>query len=251
MSFPGALGTVLMRRKAAVAGASWTPASLTSLKGWYVADQQTEGNGNPVASFVDRSGNGNHFSQATALAKPTLRTNVLNGKKGLQFDGTLNELDCATGLLNGAAAAYFFAVIKLDNDPPPGGTGHEGAVLDGFSTSGSNCHHPFTDGHIYDGFGSTVRSDCGDPAASLAAPAMLAAISGAGDYRCLVNNGTQFSTGVNAVGLGTATRIMGRNGGSAYLSGYIFEVLIGNAVPTAGEIANIRAYLNSQYATSF
>jgi hypothetical protein len=80
---------------------------------------------------------------------------------------------------------------------------------------------------------------------------MIAAISGAGDYRILVNNGTLFSTGTNTVAFGTATRKMGYNSDGAFFNGFMAEIIIGNAVPSAGDIANIRSYFNTKFGTSF
>jgi hypothetical protein len=113
-------------------GAAFTPASLTNLAAWYDADQQTEGDGNAVSTFTDRSGNGKHFTN-TGGTTPTLRHASINGKKTLEWD-SIDQLTCAGGLLNGATAGYFFAVIKLNADPPT--TGGGAAILDAFSTDG-------------------------------------------------------------------------------------------------------------------
>ena len=232
----------------AMDAASWDPTDLASLAAWYDADQQTDGADSEVASFTDRSGNGHHFSNGTSNQRPLLRHSAINGKKALDFDDANDVLTCATGLLNGATASAFFAVVKMDADPPSGG----GAVIDGFSTSGSNSHHPFTDGTIYDGFGSTVRKTCGNPTPSLTSTSMLAAISGASDYRFLVNDATLHSTATNTVGIGTGTRYMGNSAGFAAIwGGLVAEVIVLNAVPSAGDIANIRSYFNTKFGTAF
>lgn len=230
------------------ASGSWTPASLSNLAAWYDADQQTESADAAVATLTDRSGNSNHFTQATGANQPLLRYAAINGKKALDFDGATDSMTCATGLLNGATAGAFFAVVQLDADPPASG----GPVVIGFDTTGTGAHHPYSDGTIYDGFGSTARKTCGNPTPSLASVSMLAAISGASDYRFLVNNSTLFSTATNTVGFGTGTRQIGQNIVSAELfSGLLAELIICNAVPNSTDISNIRSYFNTKFGTSF
>lgn len=235
--------------------ASWTPASLSNLAAWYDADQQTDGADAAVATFTDRSGNAHHFSQATGVSKPLLRHAAINGKKALDFDGIASNMTCATGLMNGATAGAFFAVVKLDADPPASGGGivaPGGPVLTEFSSGTFDNHHPYTDGTIYDGFGSTVRKTCGNPTPALTSTSLLAAISGSADYRFLVNNTSLFSTATNTVGFGTNTRKMGLNAtGLEFLAGIIAEVIIMSAVPSAGDITNIVSYVNTKYGTSF
>jgi hypothetical protein len=252
MAFAGLVSPVLMKRpRVTSTPSSWTPASLTNLASWYDANQQTEANTADVTTFTDRSGNGHHFSQATLLARPTMQTSGIGGKKALKFDGSLGQtMSCATGLMNGATAGYFFSVIQWDNDPPT--TGGGGPLLDGFTTDTQQSHMPFTDGNIYSAFGTSSRQPCGNPTPSLTSPAMMAMISGSGDYRCLINNATLFSTGTNTVGFNTTTRLMGSSPfGGATISGLVAEVIIGNAVPSSTDISNIRSYFNTKYGTSF
>jgi hypothetical protein len=227
-------------------GAVFTPASLTNLAAWYDADQQTEGDGNAVSTFTDRSGNGKHFTN-TGGTTPTLRHASINGKKTLEWD-SIDQLTCAGGLLNGATAGYFFAVIKLNADPPT--TGGGAAILDAFGTD-LDSYYPFTDGNIYAGFGTNTRKSAGNPTPALTSTALIGVISGASDYRVLVNNASLYSTATNTVAFGTATRTMGYNGSGAFFNGFMAEIIIGNAVPSAGDITNITSYVNTKFGTSF
>jgi hypothetical protein len=128
-------------------GGSYTPMSFPGLQGLYDPDQQTESADAALATFSDRSGNANHWSQASAPERPILRYSVINGRKVLEFDGLSSYMSCATGLMNGATSGSWFALIKLDADPP---ASLSGPVIDGFGASDS--YHPYTDGVIYDGF---------------------------------------------------------------------------------------------------
>ena len=66
-----------------------------------------------VARWEDRSGNARHFTQSTANNRPLLKTNQLNGKNIVSFDGTNDSLLLgATTLLRNVSGYTFFAVRK-------------------------------------------------------------------------------------------------------------------------------------------
>jgi hypothetical protein len=245
------LGIGLGQNVAALSGGggSYTPMSFPGLQGLYDPDQQTESADAALATFSDRSGNANHWSQASAPNRPILRYSVINGRKVLEFDGVNSVMSCATGLMNGATAGSWFALIKLDADPPA----NPGPVIDGFGASDS--YHPYTDGHIYDGFGTSVRKTCGNPTPSLASWAIVGAISASGDYRFFVNDKSTplFSTGTNTVSMGTGTRGLGTNTVTAgnQIKGQLAHLVIGNAAPSAGDLTNHWAWINTQFGTSF
>jgi hypothetical protein len=228
----------------------FVPASMSSLVGWYDADRQTDTNGASVTTFTDQSGKGNHFTGGAS--KPTMSVNAINGRRALAFaSGSTQQMTCATGLMNGATAGAFFAVVKQNNNPPLAGGG--GATLTNFtSTAGSDSHHPFTDGNIYDGFGIVTRQTCGIPGQNLANVSLLGAIAGPADYRFLINNTTFFSSGAQTVAFGTQTRYLGFSPSAAIpFAGLIAEVIILNAVPSAADIANTVGYINRKYGTAF
>ena len=68
---------------------AFDPFSLTaSLLAWYRADSiQGLADAVAVSSWKDISGNATAATQATGTAQPTFRTNVLNGKPVVRFDG--------------------------------------------------------------------------------------------------------------------------------------------------------------------
>lgn len=52
-------------------------------------------NGDPIGKCNDKTGNGNHITQATATARPTWTSGLLNGYGGARFDGTNDYLQSA------------------------------------------------------------------------------------------------------------------------------------------------------------
>jgi hypothetical protein len=81
---------------------------------------------------------------------------------------------------------------------------------------------------------------------------MIAAISGAGRlYRILVNNTALCSAPHEYGRFRDCHSKMGYNSDGAFFNGFMAEIIIGNAVPSAGDIANIRSYFNTKFGTSF
>lgn len=78
------LGSVLVYDKTGGGGPVWSPADLTGLAAWWdVSDATTLTlNGSNVSQMTDKSGNGNHMTQATASLQP-----ILSGSE-LQSAGT-------------------------------------------------------------------------------------------------------------------------------------------------------------------
>jgi hypothetical protein len=69
--------------------------------------------GGAITTFVDGTGNGHDATQATALAKPTLDVDELNGHNVVQFNGTTQYM---TGSLTLAQPFTVIAVARIDNN---------------------------------------------------------------------------------------------------------------------------------------
>lgn len=83
-------------------GTTFLPSSIAGLQLWLDASDSSTlydstiggslvtTNGAAVSRWEDKSGSGNHFTQATSNARPLLQTSSLNSKNGLLWDG-LND----------------------------------------------------------------------------------------------------------------------------------------------------------------
>lgn len=60
---------------------------IPNLKAWYDATTLTGADGSSVSSWLDQSGNEAHMFQGTSAAQPILKTNILNGRPVVRFDG--------------------------------------------------------------------------------------------------------------------------------------------------------------------
>ena len=122
--------------------------------------------GGAVSQWSDKSGNAHHATQSVAASKPTTGANTQNGLNVLTFDGVDDYLTI-TNFMSAWTAGELLAVIKVDADPPATAT-PTGIYLFNEPGSAAASHHPWTDGNIYDRFGSTARKSAGNPTPSLA-----------------------------------------------------------------------------------
>lgn len=93
---------------AAVLSRGFLPTHIAGCKLWLRADRglwqdaarttPATADGDPIGAWEDLSGNGNHATQSTAAAKPTLKLGVMNGQPVIRFDGVDDWL--ATGNLS-------------------------------------------------------------------------------------------------------------------------------------------------------
>jgi hypothetical protein len=88
------------------------PSDLANLVAWYDASAITGlVDTDPVATWSDLSGAGNHISQATGASRPTYRTGIVDGKPVVRFDGS-NDLLAATMSTSATATVLVVAVPR-------------------------------------------------------------------------------------------------------------------------------------------
>jgi hypothetical protein len=153
------------------------------------------------------------------------------GKPFIAFDTAGGNL--ALGDYSALTAGELFAVRRVNADPPVSGAG----TWYRFGTSGSTDHSPFTDGTVFDGFGSTARKNAGNPTPDLSQWHIWNVRSVASDFAILLNGAAFFSTATNTVGF-HATCQLGSNSG-----GGIRELWLFNGKLTAYEREGMVAYL--------
>ncbi len=148
--YPRLLGLILFVGAISTVHAQYYPGGLgnANLKLWLTAADATTlqnpggtqaANGDFIAQWTDKSGNGNHAVQATSGTQPVLQTNALNGNAAVIFQN-FNEL------LTGPTGAYQ-TIVGVRNLP---GTGH----YQSFFASPAN-----TDFSIRGGGGATTYTD--------------------------------------------------------------------------------------------
>ncbi len=107
--------STLQRRRLLFGSRAFSPSDIAGLAGWWKADAISGlADGDPVASWLDSSGNGRTFSQATAAKKPTFKTGIVNGMPVVRFDGVDDLLkQAAFGLAAGGSSGSLYTVQKV------------------------------------------------------------------------------------------------------------------------------------------
>lgn len=110
-----------MRHVGRQATAAFSPLDLTGVMGWYDSSDITglwkdtartsavTADGDIVKGVTDKSGAGNHLSEATN--GPTYKTGIQNGLSVLRFDG-VNDIIAKTGITWGTSPTIFIAFNK-------------------------------------------------------------------------------------------------------------------------------------------
>lgn len=250
---PSALGHIAMAaviNKTSLGITLPTPPSLaaaTAISGLicqFDPDLSPPASGSALATITDRSGAGNHAT-ATGTSQPTYQANVVNGHGTFRFDGVN---DFATWPdFSALTAGTVIAVIKTALNLPTDGT------KTGLWKLGNNngTYYPFTDGTVYEGFGTTVFKVKAQPVAyNLDTWHVLSAISATNDWRSYFNGGlhnfANAGTGGTTVGF-PAVPWLGKSGDSRFLAGDIAYLLIYNRVLTAAERVGIERALGARF----
>ena len=218
-------------------GSSFDPASLTPLAWWDISDISTlfkdtagavpvTADGDVVARISDKSGNGNHATQATALKRPTYRTS--GGLHWLELDGTDDTFDLA-----GIAGSQNMSIYQAFDR-----TGNAIAV----SHASSSPYGPFWLGTtIYLAiYGGTA------PAGSQSATGaqVMSGISGAST---LVNrrNGAVIASAASGFGgPGTFQQLLGR--GATVSAGKFYGCMMFASTHDAGQIASCETWIGAK-----
>ena len=250
-----------MNPRLLVPRATFNPRSISNLGLWLdaSADSSLTFNATTVSEWRDLSGNGRHMEQGTAVAQPIATTRTQNGRRVLDFQGAqfmlgnsaslnaLRDKPGGTGFivckLDGAALqqALFFAAISgsnalarylMDNNPASSSWRVGGRRLDS------------------DSFGSVTLNASVDTNSNVLTGVLDCANSDAFLYEngSLLGSNTSFQTDGNtsdtdsgAVSIGAAA------GGSAFLNGFIGEVILYQRALSDAERQRVERYLGVKW----
>lgn len=240
-------------------GYTFSPIHIDSLTLWLSADQQTGyADAAVVSPWTDISGRAQACSEATN--KPTYRTNVINGKATVRFDGTNDKLNSAAALSTFATVAVYtaFAVIKTP------GAFAAGASVCGIANSvgllgaenASNCRF----GLLLDSTGNlrALNYDSGGQdsiaygsALSVATSYLVTWRHSGGNLYIQVNNGAEASVASIDTDNLDAVLTLGYldSAGTDYFGACdIAEMIMYDAALDATDILRVKNYLNTKYA---
>lgn len=233
-------------------GAVAIPTDLSGLVLWCKADAGTyqdaarstaaSANNDPVGGWADQSGVGNHLSQATAGARPLLKTGILASKPGLLFDGSNDRMVGAGSILGGSSAYTKFVIVAVTD------TTKQNLML-----GGDSQHNIWTNAtlnpRVYQGgsVATSVKAIVQDT------PVILEAFynGAAGVLRAGILHNGQGGGSQDSASLTDGTVLFGSYdaAGTNPFAGYAFELVEYNRLLTAAERASITAYLNTRWGS--
>lgn len=193
----------------------------------------------PITSATDWSGQGNHATQADPAKQPLYKTNILNGKPVMRFDGVDDVLVFAD-LSSLTEAEMFIVFSKIGN------TDQKGIYF--LAGHGAGHHHKWSDGNVYDGFASTTRWSF-DPG-TISGLHLLNVASTSTDYRFWLDGNLFAQRSPNVVSI-VASGFLGVGAPLAdnyFMSGDIAEVLLYNRTLSTAERQFEENRLTTKYA---
>jgi hypothetical protein len=194
-----------------------------------------------IATWTDKSGNGRNYTHATAGKRPDPGT--LDGQPAAVF--TAASGTTLIGPAGSGAAAHVFIVLSIDADPPASGNGG----LWETGTDASDTHWPFSDGVIYDDFGTTVRKTVGNPGPALTSVRLYEVITTASEWTARLDGAQIFTTATNTVGWAASSAIGGAvsDASGTRMNGKIAERLWFSTKRTAPQLAELYGYFEARY----
>jgi hypothetical protein len=198
----------------------------------------------PVQQWNDLSGNGRHFTQATANARPIYKTNVLAGFPGLRFGLSLGGLDNAESMVTGLLLSRPLTVGVVYNYRSTLSGGRR--VLAG---SNNWLIGPYTNQHAFFGGGGFV-TNTGNPVTQNVFVAAVARQSGTNGVANFYINGVDVTVtpGNSTDGPGGNFTLGAANPFGEPHDGDVVEVLAYSDFKSDPHIAQINGYFQSRYA---
>jgi len=205
---------------------------------WLRADGATAG---ATLTVTDRSGNGRDATQSSAGAQPTIRADGhardIGGKGVLDFDGSDDFLNLVTVSMS---KGEIFAVLRGDFD---GGTPNG---LWNLGTDTAASWVPYSDGTIYEAFGTGVRKNTGNPTASLTSAFLYNVISMNGEFTVNINGTQHYTTSTNTSAFPGSNWQLGKGLQTSIFKGVIGDFLLFSRKLTTQERTDVKTYI-AQY----
>jgi len=218
--------------------------------------------GASVATWGDKSGNGNDFTEATN--QPLFRSSLLRGKAGVEFDGVSTILSDTDFFSNTdfsgnegtvihvtipGSSSGSFGVGTQDSEYNTVRTGAGTATVDDYVNN--NC----TSSHFLNAKATITTSNGTSPfiVPPTSRPYIMSTTVGT-SYRQLCNGRENVNQTLSSLGRTFATNTssceLGGAGLSKTLKGFICEVLIFNSVLSDADLDTVHDYLGNKYGIS-
>ena len=223
------------------------PLTVSGLQIWLDAsDASTITTATGVSQWRDKSGNGNHASQSTGSAQPTVQTAAQNGLNTIRFTAASSQKFTLASLINLSATGYTFLGVLRRGGPT--GLG----MLPVFTnSSNSSIYAPewYVDGSVYT-TGTALQINVAAPGLAggaynqISTSMVLAGTSGSiyfngSSQSVLLSNNASAIMQFNQIGQSS----------DGYANGEIAEIMLYNSVLSTNDRQKVEAYLKAKWAT--
>lgn len=206
---------------------------------WLDANQESYANNDPVDQFTDWSGNGNHFT-SSGTARPTFKTNRINGLPAVQADGVDDGMLLAS--LGAQTAWTLFVVGRLVSD-----TGSVNLLsIDEYDPDGDYILFQYPTGSVVN-----INANAGaiNQATCNAGTAYGWCVTGNGTTGTIrASDNTNGSNSANYSKLSAPFRLF-RRGDGLYANFEISELLFYGSVLDSTDRTTVWTYFNTRYST--
>jgi len=221
------------------------PSQINSLHTWLDPNDEstiTLGPGQKIEAIADKSGNEHTYTETVEIFQPLLIVNVAKSNDVMRFAISTLKTSLPAGELT---AAELWVVIKNEDDPPTQ------ILFSGSWTYGTNplaSHLPFTDGKIYEGWGSDTRTTGIEPGIDLSADFFVYnVITTPTEFTIKINGVQIFTRATNTVAF-IENPILGQSIAGAVLTDLdIAEFVIFDKKLTSEESAKMLNYLTEKF----
>ena len=214
------------------------PVTNIGLAGWWDSTDSstfTYAVGPEVQKWRDKSGNERHATTTNGLY-PRHNDFRINDISGIYF--APGKYLTLTAFASSFTAAELFMVLQLKTENTGGTLGNWG--------SGQNHHYPWSDGQIYEPWGTTGRHTLGNPTDSLLDPHIYNLRTAPDSYIAEINGNPLYSSVTNTVGFAAINPTFNQSG--TYPADFVLgEVLMYNRVLTAPERQEVETYLTDKW----
>jgi len=232
----------------------FSPLDISSLTQWIDFDDSGSRtlNGDDISAQDDLK-NGNDVTQTTATEQSLFVASGINSIGCSEGDGGLaskEHYDVTNDTLSALTAAEMFIILELVEDPP-GATANAGLYKYG-THAATITVVPWTDGNIYDGFGTTVRKSTGNPTLSFTSPRCYNVVTTSSEWTSEVDGAQHYTNATNTVGFRTDP-LLGKEdrGTEHYYHGQIGEFILFNAKLSSGDKASMETYIADKWGITF
>ena len=221
---------------AAIGSAQTLPAP-EDVRLWLRADAGVvhDANGR-ISVWQDQSANSADATQTNGSNQPFLTQNALNGLPIVHFNA--GQYFTLPDFMNKATEGEIFMFVR---------SGGQGTLrMADFGTSQFGAAYPWSNGKLYDDFGSTSQYEVGNPPQSLYQYHIYNVTSEASDWVVRFDGVEQYRSRTNTVAFNTSP-LLGHCR-TEYFLGDIAEVIIYNRSLSPSERKQVETYLGSKYA---